>query len=163
PVGGFSVRPGGSCPEASDQVRPPPPPAALKPREYGLPLVAGGAELVVIASAATTSTVNKRCDFPGTHHGCSGGSWSLSSSQNDQLPARLGIPVSRPSSRSERPGGSEPLRTWNWYGNSGPQPPSPSNWWLYSSPTVPTGTTKLSSVKRIADALGTSSSASAAA
>src|SRR5262245_14016035 len=130
PVATFSVNPGGSCPEAIDHLRPPPPPSALKASEYGVPLVAGGAVLVVIASAATTSTVNKRCDFLGTHHGSDGDSSSLSSSQNDQLPARVGMPVSRPSPSSVRPGGRAPLRTWNWYGNSGPQPPSPSNWWL---------------------------------
>src|SRR5262249_39040106 len=74
PLDGFSVSPGGSCPVAVDHVRVPLPPCALKASVYGAPTVAGGAELVVMASAATMLTVNARWDFLGTHHGSDGGS-----------------------------------------------------------------------------------------
>src|ERR671935_1215937 len=76
-----------------------------------------------------TLMVNSRCDFFGVHQLAEGGSWSLSSTQNDQLPCCVGVPLTTPFDASERPGGTEPLRMVNWYGSAGPQPPSPLNWW----------------------------------
>ena len=59
------------------------------------------------------------------HQDALGGSWSLSSSQNDQLPATVGTPLNKPLFESEIPGGSNPLRMRNWYGRAGPQPAPP--------------------------------------
>ena len=60
------------------------------------------------------SIVNSRCDFAGRHQSAEGGSWSESSSQNDQLPALVGTPLTRPSEASDSPGGSAPPRIVNW-------------------------------------------------
>jgi hypothetical protein len=48
------------------------------------------------------------------HHEAEGGSWSLSSTQNDQLPAAVGTPLMSPSWLSESPGGNVPERNLNW-------------------------------------------------
>ena len=55
--------------------------------------------------------MNSRSDFTGLHHAAEGGSSSLSSTQNDQVPAVAGVPWSEPSFSSARPGGNDPLRT----------------------------------------------------
>ena len=65
-------------------------------------------------------TMNSRCDFTGLHHAAEGGSSSLSSTQKDQVPAWVGVPWTRPSLSSERPGGTLPLSTLNWYGRPEP-------------------------------------------
>ena len=61
-----------------------------------------------------TSIVNARWDFSGTHQAAEGGSSSLSSTQKDQFPATVGVPLIRPLLDRERPGGSPPLRMLNW-------------------------------------------------
>src|ERR687895_1674950 len=58
--------------------------------------------------------VNSSSDFLGMHQSAEGGSWSLSSTQKDQRPPSVGVPLTRPFDASERPGGREPLRILNW-------------------------------------------------
>src|SRR5438093_12700954 len=81
------------------------------------------------AFEAAIAIVNSRCDFAGRHQEAEGGSWSESSSQNDQLPARVGTPLTRPPEASDNPGGSAPPRIVNCYGSAGAQPPSARNGW----------------------------------
>src|ERR671937_225977 len=61
-----------------------------------------------------TVIVNSRWDFFGTHQDAVGGSWSLSSTQNDQLPTRVGLPLKRQLESSAIPGGRFPLRIRYW-------------------------------------------------
>src|SRR6266540_448127 len=80
----------------------PPPPEAAGPAASGtLPL-------------GPTLIVNSRSDFLGVHQSAEGGSWSLSSTQKDQFPPCVGVPLTRPFEASERPGGRAPLRILNW-------------------------------------------------
>src|SRR6266540_2237285 len=67
-----------------------PPPETLPPDVPPEPLLGTGGPTCTPGRpfAGATSIVNSRCDFAGRHQEAEGGSWSESSSQNDQLPAR---------------------------------------------------------------------------
>src|SRR6266540_858793 len=106
-----------------------PPPETLPPEPPREPLLGTGGPTCTPGRpfAGVTLIVNSRCDFAGRHQSAEGGSWLESSSQNDQLPAFVGTPLTRPSDASDKPGGSPPARIVNWYGRVGPQPPSPRN------------------------------------
>jgi hypothetical protein len=77
PVVALSPRPGGRVPDATDHVTASTP-SAVTCTAYFDPTVAGGAAI---------DTMNSRSDFAGRHHAAEGGSSSLNSTQNDQVPA----------------------------------------------------------------------------
>src|SRR6266511_5664361 len=107
-----------------------------------------------------TVIVNSRCAAAGVHQSALGGFWSLRLTQNAKLPGVVGVPLIAPPNDRDKPGGSEPLISVYWYGSAGPQPPAPANVLLYDCPTVPAGMLYLWSVKRIANAAGTTTKAS---
>jgi hypothetical protein len=93
--------------------------------EYGLPTLAAGRLAVVIETVAAGGgtgfpppeplivIVNWRCASEGRHQSADGGFWSLRFTQNDQLPAEVGVPPTWPLDAKVKPGGSEPEITLN--------------------------------------------------
>src|SRR6266545_4894646 len=75
---------------------------------------AGGASAGATVPLAPMSIVNSRSACLGLHQDWDGGSSSLSSTQNDQVPVCVGVPLTNPPFDSESPGGSAPLRILNW-------------------------------------------------
>lgn len=142
----LSESPGGSDPAVIDQLFVALP-DEVKVVEYGVPALASGRLDVVIeigGGGGGTGTgggggggtvppdaliviANSRWACAGRHQSADGGFSSLKLTQNDQLPACVGVPLTRPLFASANPGGGDPPRTVNWYGNAGPQPPAPVN------------------------------------
>src|SRR5205814_6382272 len=96
--------------------------------------------------------VNSRCACAGRHQSADGGFWSLRLTQNEKLPACVGVPPTWPLIARLKPGGRLPPMIVNWYGRAGPQPPAPWHVKLYGVPTVPVAVGYVVSVNLIVQA-----------
>src|SRR5439155_23791300 len=110
-----SVSPSGSAPEpaTNDHVAPLLAPDEANVKLYAVPTVPSGVSFVEIATPPTILIVNSRCAFEGRHQAADGGSSSLSSTQNEDSPAEVGVPCTRPLLSSTRPDGSAPFKMLN--------------------------------------------------
>ena len=113
---GVNTSPGGRAPENAHAMTLPIP-LAVSRTLYGTPTSATGSRPAIVI-------VNCRSVDAAEHHGLFDGS-SFIETQNDQLPMRVGVPVTSPVGSRVRPGGRSPESTRTMYGGSHPAPPVP--------------------------------------